>query len=226
MQHKILFQPSEALVHINLSENEEIQAEAGAMVFKSWNVEIETSAKGGLFGALKKSVLGGESFFTNKFVAKQGAGEIGFTAPFPGDIKHFNLSGESMFLQSGCYVCSATTVNLDTSWGGAKGFFGGPGLIMLKANGTGDLFVNSFGAIFEKKLENDRFIVDTGHIVAFTDGLTYNIKKVGGLKSTIFSGKVLLPNLTVLGRSGYKRVIKVHSSNGLYQKFRRGLNVY
>ena len=70
MQHKILFQPSEALVHINLAENEEVQAEAGAMVFKSWNVDIETTTKGGIFGALKKSVLGGESFFTNKFVAK------------------------------------------------------------------------------------------------------------------------------------------------------------
>ena len=199
MQHKILFQPSEALVHINLAENEEVQAEAGAMVFKSWNVDIETTTKGGIFGAMKKSVLGGESFFTNRFIARQGAGEIGFTAPFPGDIKHFNLNGETMFLQSGCFVCSAAGVNLDTSWGGAKGFFGGPGLIMLKANGTGDLFVNSFGAIFEKQMVNDRFIVDTGHIVAFTDGLTFNIKKVGGLKSTLFSGEGLVAEFNGTG---------------------------
>ena len=199
MQHQILFQPSEALVHISLNENEEIQAEAGAMVFKSWNVEIETSAKGGLFGALKKSVLGGESFFTNKFVAKQGAGEIGFTAPFPGDIKHFELKGETMYIQSGCFVCSSTTVNLDTSWGGAKGFFGGPGLIMLKANGNSEPFVNSFGAVFEKKMVNDRFIVDTGHIVAFTDGLSFNIKKVGGLKSTLFSGEGLVAEFNGTG---------------------------
>ncbi len=199
MQHQILFQPSEALVHISLNENEEVQAEAGAMVFKSWNVEIETSAKGGIFGALKKSVLGGESFFTNKFIAKQGAGEIGFTAPFPGDIKNFDLKGETMYIQSGCFVCSGTGVNLDTSWGGAKGFFGGPGLIMLKATGTGPLFVNSFGAMFEKKLVNDRFIVDTGHIAAFTDGLTFNIKKVGGLKSTLFSGEGLVAEFNGTG---------------------------
>lgn len=199
MHHKILFQPSEALVHISLAENEEVQAEAGAMVFKSWNVEIETTTKGGIFGALKKSVLGGESFFTNRFIAKQGAGEIGFTAPFPGDIKHFNLTGQNMYIQSGCFVCSAATVNLDTSWAGAKGFFGGPGLIMLKANGTGDLFVNSFGAIFEKQMVNDRFIVDTGHIVAFTDGLTFNIKKVGGLKSTLFSGEGLVAEFNGTG---------------------------
>jgi uncharacterized protein (AIM24 family) len=50
---------------------------------------------------------------------------------------------------------------------------------MLKANGTGDLFVNSFGAIFEKQMNNDRFTVYTGHIVAFTDGLTYNTKVDG-----------------------------------------------
>ncbi|MCU0371848.1 MAG: AIM24 family protein [Ignavibacteria bacterium] len=53
---------------------------------------------------------------------------------------------------------------------------------MLKANGTGDLFVNLFGAIFEKQMNNDRFTVDTGHIVAFTDGLTYNTKVDGDIQ--------------------------------------------
>ena len=199
MQHKILFQPSEALVHVYLAENEEIQAEAGAMVFKSWNVEIETSTKGGVFGALKKSVLGGESFFTNKFIARQGTGEIGFAAPFMGDIKHFNLQNQTMYIQSGSYVCSAVSVVTDTSFTGAKGFFGGTGLFMLKATGTGDLFLNSFGAIFEKKLENDRFICDTGHIVAFTDGLTFDVKKVGGLKSTLLSGEGLVAEFNGTG---------------------------
>jgi uncharacterized protein (TIGR00266 family) len=192
MQHKILFQPSEALVHISLAENEEVQAESGAMVFMSWNVEIKTETKGGLLGAFTKSVLGGESFFVNRYVARQGFGEIGFAAPFMGDIKHFNLNGETMFIQSGSYVCGSPSVNLDTKWSGAKGFFGGTGLFMLKAGGSGDIFVNSFGAIFEKKLNNDKFICDTGHIVAFTDGLSYNVKKVGGLKSTFLSGEGLV----------------------------------
>lgn len=199
MQHKILFQPSESLIHVSLAENEEIQAESGAMVFMSWNMEIETSTKGGVFGALKKSVLGSESFFTNKFIARKGAGEIGFTAPFPGDIKHFNLQNQNMFIQSGSYVASSTTVNLDTSWGGAKGLFGGPGLILLKASGSGDIFVNSFGAMFERQLTNDKFIVDTGHIVAFTDGLSYEVKKVGSMKSTLFSGEGLVAEFSGTG---------------------------
>ncbi|MBM4157644.1 MAG: TIGR00266 family protein [Ignavibacteria bacterium] len=200
MQHKILFQPSEALIHIGLAENEEVQAEAGAMVFMSWNIEIETSTKGGFMGALKKSVLGGESFFTNKFVARKGPGEIGFCAPFAGDIKHFQLQNQNMYIQSGSYVCSSVTVNLDTQWAGAKGFFGGAGLFMLKASGSGDIFVNSFGAIFERDLNNDRFICDTGHIVAFTDGLSYNVKKVGGLKSTLFSGEGLVAEFNGTGK--------------------------
>ncbi len=199
MQHKILFQPSESLIHISLAENEEILAEAGAMVFMSWNVEIETSTKGGVFGALKKSLLGSESFFTNKYIARKGQGELGLTAPLPGDIKHFNLQNQNMYIQSGSYVASSTTVDLDTSWGGAKGFFGGPGLVLLKASGNGDIFVNSFGAIFEKQLNNDRFIVDTGHIVAFTDGLSYNIKKVGNIKSTLFSGEGLVAEFNGTG---------------------------
>lgn len=200
MYHKILFQPSEAMIHITLAENEEIQAEAGAMVFMSWNVEIETSTKGGFLGALKKSVLGGESFFTNKFVARKGSGEIGLCAPFPGDIKHFKLQNQTLFIQSGSYVCSSTTVNLDTAWGGAKGFFGGQGLFILKADGNGDIFVNSFGAMFEKELNNDAFICDTGHIVAFTDGLNYSVKSVAGLKSTLFSGEGLVAEFKGTGK--------------------------
>ena len=34
--------------------------------------------------------------------------------------------------------------------------------------------------------------VDTGHVVAFTNGVQYNIGKVGGLKSLAFGGEGLV----------------------------------
>ena len=58
----------------------------------------------------------------------------------------------------------------------------------MKCSGIGDLWFNTYGAIFSVDVKGD-YIVDTGHIVAFTDGLEYSISKVGGYKSLFFSGE-------------------------------------
>ena len=47
----------------------------------------------------------------------------------------------------------------------------------------------------------EKYIVDTGHIVAFDENVGYDVKKVGGLKSTLFSGKGLVVELTEPGRA-------------------------
>jgi uncharacterized protein (AIM24 family) len=69
MEHEVLYRPSYSLVKIRLRQGEAVSAEAGAMVSMSNSIEIKTAAKGGIFGALKRSVLGGESFFVNTFMA-------------------------------------------------------------------------------------------------------------------------------------------------------------
>ena len=72
-------------------------------------------------------------------------------------------------------------VEVSGSWQGAKGFFSGEGLILLKATGRGDVFFNSYGAILQIDV-TDQFIVDTGYIVAFEDTLQYRITVLPGLR--------------------------------------------
>ena len=61
--------------------------------------------------------------------------------------------------------------------------------------------VSSYGAIHDMTLEdNQRYTVDTGHLVAFTEGIGFNVRKVGGLASTLFSGEGLVVDLTGPGR--------------------------
>jgi uncharacterized protein (AIM24 family) len=62
MQYKIMYQPSYSLLELQLDPSESILAESDAMVSMTPNVKIDTGAKGGLFGALKRSI-GGESMF-------------------------------------------------------------------------------------------------------------------------------------------------------------------
>jgi uncharacterized protein (AIM24 family) len=42
--------------------------------------------------------------------------------------------------------------------------------------------------------------VDTGHLVAFSEGIGFNVRRVGGIKSTLFSGEGLVVDLTGPGR--------------------------
>jgi len=74
-------------------------------------------------------------------------------------------------------MASSPELSLDTKWGGAKSFFSRKGLFLLKMAGTRDAFISSFGAIHEVKLRGESFIIDIGHMVAFTEWLEYNVKK-------------------------------------------------
>ncbi|MCD6560044.1 MAG: TIGR00266 family protein [Palaeococcus sp.] len=191
MKYEILHRPSFSLVEVELEDGETVQAEAGAMVHMSPNIKLETKAKGGIFGALKRSMLAGESFFINKFRAEGGRGVVGFAPPYMGDIEVFELDG-TLYAQSGAFLASSENVDINTKWGGAKTFFGREGLFLLKMTGRGTVFLSSFGAVYKKELHNERFIIDTGHLVAFSEGLDFKIRRVGGLKSTLFSGEGLV----------------------------------
>ncbi len=201
MQHEILYRPSFSLAIVRMETGEELSVEAGAMVSMSGNISIQTSAKGGIFGALKRSVLGGESFFINNYKSEDGPGELTLASALPGDLVYRELENETVYVQSGSYIASVPNIEIDTKWGGAKTFFGGEGLFLLKVTGRGPLFISSYGAIHEVNLaQGEKYIVDTGHLVAFNEGLSYNVKRVGSWKSTLLSGEGLVCELTGPGK--------------------------
>ncbi len=201
MQVDIQYRPSYSLAVVKLDPDESIQVEAGAMVSMSPGMGIETKAKGGLMGALKRSVLGGESFFMNDYRAPAQGGEITLAPALPGDLAVLDLSGKTLMVQSGSYVASSTGIDVDTKWGGAKTFFASEGLIMLRCGGTGTLVLSSYGAIHEMDLgAGESQTVDTGHLVAFDEGMGFNVRRVGGMKSTFFSGEGLVVDLTGPGK--------------------------
>jgi uncharacterized protein (TIGR00266 family) len=83
-------------------------------------------------------------------------------------------------------------VKVESKWQGlVKGFFSGESLFLIRCSGTGDLWFNTFGAILIVEVK-DNHVVDTGHVVAFTDGLQYDVSRVGGYKSLFFSGEGLV----------------------------------
>lgn len=200
MRHEVLYRPSYSLLVLQLSAGQEVIAEAGAMVSMSSTIQVETKTRGGLFAGLKRAVLGGESFFVNTFRADE-PGEVTFAPPLSGDVVHLQLEGQSMFAQSGGFIASTPSVEIDTKWGGARGFFAGEGLFLLRMSGTGDVWLSSYGAIHEKVLgAGERYIVDTGHIVGFDGTADYSVRRIGGLKTTLFGGEGLVAEFVGPGR--------------------------
>jgi len=193
MQIEIRYQPAYSLAIIRLSGGEAIQAESGAMVSMSANVAVETGMKGGLLGALKRKVLGGESFFSNTFISQNGPGEVTLAPSLPGDMFHVSLDRETLYIQSGSFLAGDPSIDLDTQWGGARGFFGGEGLFLLKATGSGHLLLSSYGAIHKVAVSPAApYVCDTGHVVAFTQGLAFEVRKIGSWKSTLLGGEGLV----------------------------------
>jgi uncharacterized protein (TIGR00266 family) len=201
MQTEILCRPAYAMARVRLDPNEEIQVEAGAMVSMSSDIAIETQARGGLIKSLARSMLGGESFFINTYRAAGGGGTMTLAPALPGDMFVLNLDGDSLLVQSGSYVASSGSVEVDTRWGGGKTFFASEGLVLLHAAGRGPLILSSYGAIDDVSLGGGEMLtIDTGHLVAFSEGIGFNVRSIGGMKSTLFSGEGLVVDLRGPGR--------------------------
>jgi len=202
MRCEILYQPSYSLAVVHIAPGEEIQAESGAMVSMSSNIELETEMKGGFLGALGRSVLGGESFFTSKYQAHGGPGELTLAPTLPGDIGSLELQGHTFYLKSGAYLAADAGLAIDSTWGGSRGFFGGGGFFLLKVQGHGVVLFTAYGALHQRDLvPGERFMVATGHVVGFTDGMHFQVRKAAkGWFSTVASGEGLVCEFTGPGR--------------------------
>jgi uncharacterized protein (TIGR00266 family) len=200
MKFEVKYGPAYALGSIALDSGEEVQAVSGAMVSMSSGITIETGVRGGVMAGLRRSVFGGESFFINKFTAAE-PGEVTMAPPLPGDVIAIDLTGEELFVHSGAFLAATSDVQIDTKWGGAKTFFSGEGLVLLKLSGNGTVLVSSFGAIEERNLAaGESHRVDTGFIVGFAATVGYNVEKSGGWKTTLLGGEGLVVNLTGPGQ--------------------------
>lgn len=202
MQHFIEHGPSFAWLRVQLAPSESIQAEAGAMVRRSPELEMTTHINAGhqpglfrliwnLLVALMRKLLGGETFFVNRFQGPQG-GEVVLAPSLSGNIVHKRLeNGQRLFVQAGSYLASTGTIDTKLRFGGLRTLFGGEGLVLLECSGSGDLWVNSYGGVIEVPVDGS-LVVDTGHIVAFDGTLDFRVRSVGGLKSFLFSGEGLV----------------------------------
>jgi uncharacterized protein (TIGR00266 family) len=193
-------------VEIELDPGEAVISEAGAMMYKDASVQMETvfgdgshAGQGGSFVdqllSAGKRVLSGEGLFITMFV--NGAGtkaKAAFAAPYPGTIIPLSLPNYSqkIICQKDSFLCAARGASIGI-WFQKKfmtGLFGGEGFIMQKIEGDGIVFMHAGGTVVERELAaGETMHVDTGCVVAFTEGVGFDVRSVGGVKSMLFGGE-------------------------------------
>lgn len=194
IEHK----PSYSIATVRLASNQSIRAEAGVMVAMSGNVQLTSKMEGGLMGALKRAVTR-ESLFQSTFTAQGAPGEVLLAPALPGDIEGIELKNQSYMVQSSSYLAGDPSLAMETKFGGMKSLFSGEGLFFISLRGTGLVLLASFGAIVKKTLApGEKYVVDTGHIVAFEDTIQYTLRKAsnqGWLRSMV-SGEGVVAEYT------------------------------
>ena len=193
-------------VEIELDPRESVVAEAGAMMYMSDKMAMDTifgdgsheSQSGGfldkMMGAGKRLITGEGLFVTMFTYTGQGKGKAAFASPYPGKIIPLDLKqyGGRIICQKDAFLCAAKGVSIGVAFQKKIGtaLFGGEGFIMQQLDGDGLTFVHAGGTIVEKELAaGETLRVDTGCLVALTQTINYDIEYVGNVKSAIFGGE-------------------------------------
>jgi len=191
-------------VEIELDPQETVVAESGAFMYMTEGIQMETifgdgSKQGGGFfdkilGAGKR-LLTGESLFMTAFThTTAGKARVAFASPYPGKIITLDLQqlGGKVVCQKDSFLCAAKGVSIGIEFQRklGTGLFGGEGFIMQKIEGDGLAFCHAGGHIIERELQpGETLRIDTGCVVAYTQGIDYDIQFVGGIKNTFFGGE-------------------------------------
>jgi uncharacterized protein (TIGR00266 family) len=194
-------------IEVELDPGESAVAEAGAMMYMTDGIAMETifgdgssKSQGGLMGALLgagRRILTGESLFMTVFT-NNGAGKqrVAFAAPYPGRILTMDLAGlgGQLICQKDSFLCAAKGVSIGIAFQKkiGVGLFGGEGFIMQKLEGDGLCFANAGGMVHALDLGPGQTLrVDTGCLVALQPSVNYDIQFVGGVKTAFFGGEGL-----------------------------------
>lgn len=192
---------------ITLDPDEMVIAEAGAMMYMTSGIKMETvfgdpskQKSGGFMDKLMsagKRVLTGESLFMTTFYnAARERHRVAFASPYPGCIIPMDLSqlGGEIICQKDSFLCAARGVEVGIAFQKKIGvaLFGGEGFIMQRLTGDGIALVHAGGHMAQMTLApGETLKFDTGCLVAMEPSIKYDIQMVGGVKNTLFGGEGL-----------------------------------
>ena len=197
MRPTIEFKPSYTLLTLELSAGEAIKAEPGAMVAQQ-GVEMKTGMGGG--GTVRRAEEGaGRRVLLREHVHGGGRRGLGEPGSVHSGGHHVVRSASRqqpvhpVELLPGLRRERADGRRLPGIQGASSEARASSSSRAYAERGEGTVYSNSYGAIKQVRVEPGKeLVVDTGHLVAFTDEVEYSIGKVGGIRSLIAGGEGLV----------------------------------
>ncbi|KAG8950508.1 hypothetical protein FRC03_012852 [Tulasnella sp. 419] len=182
---------SNTLLSIALQPGYQIQGKPGAMVAMSASVQIRGKMKFGF-----KKMFTSDDMTYSTFT---GPGEVLLAPKTWGDVvpiyldclTDWNVSRDAFL------ACTTGVTKTSKSQSIGKAMFSGEGLYVHKVSGIGIIWIQSLGAIVQKQLaQGEQWIVDNGHLVAWT--ARYNVERIdaGGYFSGSRTGEGMVCRFT------------------------------
>jgi uncharacterized protein (TIGR00266 family) len=189
--YRISHRDTNSILTIQLAMGCPMSGKPGAMIAMSPTVTL----KGQVKFSMKKMITGAD-LTSSTYV---GPGEVLLAPHSLGDITTMRLTGkETWSVGQDAFLASTQGVVKDFKRQGlGKAMFSGEGLWVYKISGTGLLWISSFGAIIKKTLvENEKYIVDNGHLIAWNCKYVMERVASGGIISGIASAEGLVCKFT------------------------------
>src|ERR1043165_4925211 len=146
MEYKIVGDVMQAL-QIQLHQNEELFAEAGAMLYMGDGIDLQAKMQGGLVKGLMRKFLAGESLFMSSFRCTTAKGNLALAHPIAGKIFSGQLNKTNALAQRHAFLCAIGNIDLSIAFTKrfGAGLFGGEGFILQKITGQGLVFLHAGG---------------------------------------------------------------------------------
>lgn len=203
VQYDIEKGPSYAVLRATMDRGERLHAETGAMISRSDTVSPDAEVGGdGIGGMIKSAVSSSKDLVENAFEAEANGAELTLAPDHPGDVFGVDVGRDGPIkVNSGSTLAWEPDVERSTAFNDAGGFFSSGSLRVLELSGSGRAFLSAYGSIVESEVApGDGTVVDTDHLIAWTDGLSVSREKDGSIKSSVLGGEGLVSKFSGEGR--------------------------
>jgi uncharacterized protein (TIGR00266 family) len=186
------------ILTVSLKPGEVLRAESGALMYMTEGVEMETTTGGGLSKGFSR-MMTGQNLFISDYTYKGEPGTSGTVClgtDFPSKILRLNVEeyGGKIICQKGALLCASHTIDIEMEFAKkmTTGFFGGEGFVLQGLTGEGDVFVKAGGTLIRRELEEgEQLRISSGCLVAFSNGVDYDVQMLSGFKNVMFGGEGL-----------------------------------
>lgn len=189
--YRISHRDTNTLLTLQLATGCPLYVKPGVMIAMSPTITL----KGSLKFSMKKLIAGGE-MSNSRFT---GPGELLLAPAALGDIASLRLSGADQWSVGKDAFLAATegVIKEYKRQSLGKAMFSGEGLFVYKITGIGVFWFSSLGAIIRKDLEDgEKYIIDNGHLVAWSAKYVLERVASGGIVSHLTSGEGLVCKFT------------------------------